>query len=73
MDGIPSALRLRIDTKVYESGGRFVPATAFLPIEVYPSYVGIMPDSTQKWAWEIKLASASSMLPAVVSPFPTPS
>ncbi len=44
VDGIPSALRLRIDTKVYESGGRFVPATAFLPIEVYPSYVGIMPD-----------------------------
>ena len=70
VDGIPSALRLRIDTKVYESGGRFVPATAFLPIEVYPSYVGIMPMAAQNGHGR-SAGFTSSMLPAVVSPFPT--
>lgn len=39
---VPSALRLRIDTKVLETGGRAVPAAKIIPVEHYPSYVGIM-------------------------------
>lgn len=39
---VPSALRLRIDTKVLEAGGRAVPAVRLIPVEHYPSYVGIM-------------------------------
>lgn len=39
---VPSALRLLIDTKVYESGGRAVPARKTIPMEHYESYVGIM-------------------------------
>lgn len=39
---VPSALRLRIDTKVFESGGRAVPARKIVPMEYYESYVGIM-------------------------------
>lgn len=39
---VPSALRLLIDARVYESGGRFVPNTKAIPLEHYSSYVGIM-------------------------------
>ncbi|MEJ6950755.1 alpha-2-macroglobulin family protein [Natronospora cellulosivora (SeqCode)] len=39
---VPSALRLRIDSRVYESGGRAVPRTKVIPISFYDSYVGIM-------------------------------
>lgn len=39
---VPSALRLRINSKVFESGGRAVPASKIIPIEIYDSYVGIM-------------------------------
>ena len=39
---VPSALRLRIDTRVLETGGRAVPAAKIIPVEHYPSYVGIM-------------------------------
>lgn len=39
---VPSALRLRIDAEVYESGGRAVPAVKVIPMEHYESYVGIM-------------------------------
>lgn len=39
---VPSALRLRIETKVLETGGRAVPAVKTVPVEHYPSYVGIM-------------------------------
>lgn len=42
LSNIPSALRLVIDTKVYESGGRSVPSRKVLPLEHYDSYVGIM-------------------------------
>lgn len=42
LSDVPSAVRLRINTKVYESGGRFVPATKIIPIEYYDTYVGIM-------------------------------
>ena len=38
---VASALRVRIDSRVYESGGRFVPQTKLIPLEHYPSYVGI--------------------------------
>lgn len=41
LEGVPGTLRLRTDTKVYESGGRFVPAVKLIPVETYPSYVGI--------------------------------
>lgn len=44
LENVPGGARLRIDTKVYESGGRFVPATKYIPIDVYPSYVGIQPE-----------------------------
>ncbi len=39
---VPSALRLLIDARVYESGGRFVPNTKVIPMDHYSSYVGIM-------------------------------
>lgn len=39
---VPSALRLRIDSRVLESGGRAVPQTKVIPVDHYPSYVGIM-------------------------------
>lgn len=41
LDQVPAALRVRIDSRVYESGGRFVPHTKLIPLEYYPSYVGI--------------------------------
>ena len=68
VDGIPSALRLRIDTKVYESGGR-QPATA-------SSHRGLsqLRGDNARCGSEMGMEIAgftSSMLPAVVSPFPT--
>ncbi|MFP4016147.1 MAG: alpha-2-macroglobulin family protein [Halanaerobiales bacterium] len=42
LTNVPSALRLRKDSKVYEDGGRSVPARKIIPIEYYDSYVGIM-------------------------------
>ncbi len=37
----PSALRLRLESKVYESGGRSVPYTTTVPIDYYPpAFVG---------------------------------
>ncbi|MFY9526480.1 MAG: MG2 domain-containing protein [Limnochordia bacterium] len=38
---VPSALRLRVESKVFESGGRAVPYTMLVPVEHYSSYVGI--------------------------------
>lgn len=38
---VPSALRVRLDTKVLEKGGRSVPATTYIPIKHYERYVGI--------------------------------
>ncbi|MFW5972290.1 MAG: alpha-2-macroglobulin family protein [Bacillota bacterium] len=38
---VPSALNLKIDTKVLQKGGRQVPETAVFPIKVYDRYVGI--------------------------------
>lgn len=38
---VPSALRVNINSKVLEKGGRPVPATKWIPIEVYDRYVGI--------------------------------
>ncbi len=38
---VPSAVRIRLDSKVLEKGGRPVPAAAFIPIKVYDRYVGI--------------------------------
>lgn len=41
IDKVPSALRARIETKVIEKGGRPVPQTEYIPIEVFDRYVGI--------------------------------
>lgn len=38
---VPSALRLRIESRVIEKGGRQVPKTKIIPIKYYDRYVGI--------------------------------
>lgn len=39
---VPSALRLRVEARVFEPSGRAVPVVQLIPVEHYPSYVGIM-------------------------------
>lgn len=46
LDAIPSALQVRIESRVYEPGGRHVPHTKLIPLSHYSSYVGIgLPES----------------------------
>jgi len=38
---VPSAVRVRVDSRVLEKGGRPVPASKIIPVDVYDRYVGI--------------------------------
>lgn len=38
---VPSALKLNLETKVMEAGGRMVPKTKSIPYKIYDRYVGI--------------------------------
>ena len=67
---VPSALRLRIDTKVLEAGGRAVPAVRLIPVEHYPSYVGIMELEEAEVAMGQKTKFVIALVSATGDPIP---